>query len=134
MVLNDFKSDVKEMAGEAGMKQSEVAYAMGMTRQDLECRIRWATVTKGYTLMCEALGYDLEVKYVLGEGGRVLNDFPREITSLITRTKSVREFIKESGITKSAIYSRAAHATLTRGMREIAGYFGYDVEVRYVKR
>lgn len=133
MVTNDFREDIKEMLGR-GM-QSKVAYAMGISRQLFDGYIKWATITKGYTEMCDALGFDLEVKYVASDnGGESLNDFEREIRNLIERQGGMKKFLAESGLTYNEVRSRAAHAKLSRGMRDILEYLGYDYEVRYIRK
>lgn len=132
MVLNDFRADIKELI--PGM-QSQVAYGMGLSRQLFDGYVKWATITKGYTELCEDLGYDLEVKYIVSsEGGRMLNDFEEDTKELLLRRGGKKKFLTESGYTWNTVRSRAKHATLSRGMRDILRYLGYDAEVRYVKR
>ena len=125
MVLNDFTQDVKERCN----NQSNAAYGMGISRQLFNARIKWATITKGYVEMMEALGFDLEVVYSKGSG-RCLNDFREDIKKF----GGAWEVAKVLGLPRHNVYSKVRSAELSRGMRAILAYLGYDYEVRYVKR
>ena len=64
MVLNDFKEDLKRICAQQGLTQSELGAKMGLTRQVIDKRAKYAGITRGYTEMLEALGYDIELRYV----------------------------------------------------------------------
>lgn len=136
MVLNDFREDIKEMVAERGQLQSEVAYAMGMCRQSFDSRVKWATVAKGYKEVCEILGYDIEIKYVVSKaGGHLLNNTSKDLVMLMKQSgKKAEDVARELGTLPTAVYTRARHGNMSRGIMEILEYLGYDVEYRYVRR
>ena len=136
MVLNDFRADIKEMVSERGQYQSDAAYAMGLSRQVFDSRVKWATVTKGYKDLCEMIGYDIEVKYIVSkDGGHLLNDTSQDLLMLMKQSgRGAEDLAKELGTQRTAIYNRARHGNMSRGIMDILGYLGYDIEYKYVKR
>lgn len=136
MVLNDFREDIKAMVAERGQLQSDVAYAMGMSRQLFDARVKWATVSKGYKEVCEILGYDIEVKYVVSKaGGRLLNNTSKDLVMLMKQSgRKAEDVAHELGTLPTAVYNRARHGNMSRGIMEILEYLGYDVEYHYIRR
>lgn len=136
MVLNDFREDIKEMVAERGQLQSDVAYAMGMSRQLFDARVKWATVSKGYKEVCEILGYDIEVKYIASaHGGHLLSDPGQDFVMLMKKSgKKAEDVASVIGVKKVSVYNRSRHGNMSRGIMEILEYLGYDVEYHYVRR
>lgn len=64
MVLNDFKEDIRRLCEAEEISQSELGVRMGLSRQVIDKRGKHAGMTEGFTEMLEALGYDIEVRYV----------------------------------------------------------------------
>ena len=65
MVRNNIEIDVKIKCLEAGMTQQDLGEAMGTTGQYVNRIIKkGGIVNKTFIKMIEALGYDIELKYI----------------------------------------------------------------------
>lgn len=64
MVLNDFKEDLLWMCENKKTNRAKVAEEMGMTKWALYKKVTRSCVSASFVKICEALGYDVEVRYI----------------------------------------------------------------------
>lgn len=64
MLINEVRYDIAELCAKEKTSKAEVARSLGITRQSLNTNLNANVVTKAFLATCEALGYDVEIKYV----------------------------------------------------------------------
>ncbi len=67
MLLNDFKEDLLWMCDNRKTNRAKVAEELGMTRWALYKKVSRPCVAESFVKICEALGYDVEVRYIRRE-------------------------------------------------------------------
>ena len=64
MVINNFKEDIENLCAEEATNKAKLAETLGMTRQAVYKKLIRTCVSKSFVEICEALGYDIEVRYI----------------------------------------------------------------------
>lgn len=67
MILNNRKTDLKCMLITSGITQKDLATILGVTSGTISaaiCKTDNTHIPKSHVTICEALGYDIELKYV----------------------------------------------------------------------
>lgn len=64
MVLNDFQIDYKRLLKQEQKTLADVAAKIGKAKSSISTRATNRVINKGFEEICDALGYDIEVRYV----------------------------------------------------------------------
>lgn len=64
MVLNDFQIDFKRLLKQEGKRLADVSEQIGKAQSSISVRAANRVINKGFIEICDALGYDIEVRYV----------------------------------------------------------------------
>lgn len=67
MVLNDFQIDYKRLLKQEGKVLENVASTLGVSKSAISARAMGKVMNPGYIEICDALGYDIEVRYIRRE-------------------------------------------------------------------
>ena len=67
MVRNDFSIDLKRLMKQEKMTQVKIGEKIGISGQAVSVRALNGVMAKGFVEVIDALGYDIEVRYVKRE-------------------------------------------------------------------
>ena len=74
MVRNDFTIDMKVLMRKENKTQRELGSEIGISGQAVSMRTYGKVISPGYVELCDALGYDIEVRYIKREQERYVWD------------------------------------------------------------
>ena len=132
MVTNDFNRDISEIAESRGLSVRGLAKQAEVNYNAMRSAIDRAVLTRGYVEICEYLDYDIEFRYVKGDG-QLLNDFREDIKDLAAG-RYLSEIAYGMGISRQLLDGRIKHAAVNKAFLALCGKLGYDVELKYVRR
>lgn len=132
MVINDFERDARAMIGKKGKTKADVGREMGTEREAIRSYIRDAGVTKAYTELIAAIGYDIQVTYVEGESG-VLTDFKEDYERLLAEAGYRKtDLAKEMGVGLDWLRGALRRAGVTKGYVKLCTHLGYGIKLEYI--
>lgn len=132
MVLNDFEKDMDLLLHEVGERKSSICKQKGVVRSAYYTYVSDAKVTKKYVALCEALGYDIQIKYEKGETG-IISDFKSDIKSLFHETGyRQKDIAEEMGIGADLLRGYVRRANITKGYVELCSLLGYGIKLEYI--
>lgn len=132
MVRNDFNQDIKELLKRRGQSKTSAAAEIGMPHSAFNSILFSSHVTRGIVEICEYLSYDIEVKYVVGDGG-ILNDFRSDVRELAAG-RSFADIAHGMGVSRQLLNGRIAHATIAKSYINLCRMLGFSLELKYIRR